>query len=306
MRVRIWMLALALMASHPALAQNAVPTPSGETVEQIKSRVQNIGTGELKRILERDPDTVLVDVRTVREGNLTGGIIRAKRSLVIPRGWLEFRIADAVPDKSTPIVVYCGTNRRSPLAADALSKLGYSNVKNYVDGFPAWREAGLPIETPDKEPRSFLYAKPIKVIDGVWSAIGATAPSTYQNAGHNNNLSFIITGDGVVVVNASGNYLLAQALHGEIQKITDQPVKYVILENGQGHAALGSSYWQERGVKVIAHADAAHELEERAEAILEQARRRTRDKSSGSRVTMPDETFDGERKGIELGGWRIE
>lgn len=288
------------------VAQDAVPTPSGETVEQVKSRIGNINTQELQSILARDPNTVLIDVRTVREGNLTGGIIRAKRSLVIPRGWLEFRIADSVPDKATPIVVYCGTNRRSPLAADALARLGYTNVKNYVDGFPAWKKAGLPIEAPDKEPGSFLYSKPVKVIDGVWSAIGATAPSTYQNAGHNNNLSFIVTGDGVVVVNASGNYLLAQALHEEIRKITDQQVKYVVLENGQGHAALGSSYWQEQGVPVIAHADAAHELEENAENIVEQARIRTRDKAFGSRVTMPDETFEGERKVIELGGWRIE
>ncbi|CAN0502913.1 unnamed protein product, partial [Discosporangium mesarthrocarpum] len=184
--------------------------------------------------------------------------------------------------------------------------LGYGNVKNYVDGFPGWKEAGLPIETPDKEPRNFLYSKPVKVIDGVWSAIGATAPSTYQNAGHNNNLSFIVTGDGVVVVNASGNYLLAQALHEEIKKITDQPVKHVILENGQGHAALGSSYWQEQGIPVIAHADAARELQENAESILEQAQIRTRDKAFGSRITAPDETFEGERKVIELGGWRIE
>ncbi|MEM7426652.1 MAG: rhodanese-like domain-containing protein [Pseudomonadota bacterium] len=299
------LIAFAICTEAPA-QEAAVPTPSGETVEEISGRVQNIGTDQLKRILAEDPNTVLIDVRTVREGNLTGGIIRAKRSFVIPRGWLEFRIADTVPDKSAPIVVYCGTNRRSPLAADALTKLGYSNVKNYVDGFPAWKKAGLPVEAPDREPQSFLYSKPVKVIEGVWSAIGATAPSTYQNAGHNNNLSFIITGDGVVVVNASGNYLLAQALHEEIRKITEQPVRYVILENGQGHAALGSSYWQERGIKVIAHADAAHELEERAETILEQAQLRTRDKSFKSRVTVPDETFHGERKVIELGGWRIE
>ena len=48
----------------------------------------------------------------------------------------------------------------------------------------------------DKYPQSVLYNKPVEVIPNVWSSIGATAPPTYENAGHNNNLSFIITGDG--------------------------------------------------------------------------------------------------------------
>ena len=121
---------------------------------------------------------------------------------------------------------------------------------------------------PDKNPESVLYDRPQEVIPGVWSSIGATAPPTYENSGHNNNLSFIITSEGVVVVNAGACYLLAKALHEEIRKVTDQPVRYVILENGQGHAALGSNYWKEQGVPVIAHVDAAKEIEEGAYALL--------------------------------------
>ena len=52
---------------------------------------------------------------------------------------------------------------------------------------------------PDKYPESVLYDAPREVIPGVWSAIGATAPPTYENSGHNNNLSFVITSEGVVV-----------------------------------------------------------------------------------------------------------
>ena len=86
----------------------------------------------------------------------------------------------------------------------------------------------------DQYPGSPLYSKPVEVIPHIWSAIGATAPPGYENAGHNNNLSFIVTGDGVVVVNGGAAYILAKALHDEIKSITDQPVKLVINENGQG------------------------------------------------------------------------
>ena len=60
---------------------------------------------------------------------------------------------------------------------------------------------GEALYTSDKAPDSMLYDKPQQVIEGVWSAIGATAPSRYENSGHNNNLSFVITSDGVLVVN---------------------------------------------------------------------------------------------------------
>jgi glyoxylase-like metal-dependent hydrolase (beta-lactamase superfamily II) len=150
-----------------------------------------------------------------------------------------------------------------------------------------------------------LYDLPREVVPGVWSAIGATAPGTYANSGHNNNLSFVVTADGVLVVNAGDNYLLAKALHDEIRKITDQPVKYVVLENGQGHAMLGSNYWKEQGATVIAHEDAAREIEEQSFALLQTTQERIKEKAEGTQVVMPDETFE-EQMVIELGGERIE
>ncbi len=158
---------------------------------------------------------------------------------------------------------------------------------------------------PDKYPESVLYDRPREVIAGVWSSIGATAPPTYENSGHNNNLSFIITDEGVVVVNAGACYKLAEALHAEIRKITDQPVKYVILENGQGHAALGSNYWRQQGVPIIAHVDAAREIEDGAFALMERMKSYNKDKAEGTEVVVPDITFE-DKHVIELGGVRIE
>jgi len=167
------------------------------------------------------------------------------------------------------------------------------------------RLTGEALYNSDKAPDSMLYDLPQEVVPGVWSAIGATAPGTYANSGHNNNLSFVITDAGVLVVNAGYNYLLAKALHDEIKKITGQPVKYVVLENGQGHATLGSNYWQEQGATVIAHIDAAHEIEEQSFALLEAMQARVREKAESTKVVMPDETFT-DKKVIDLGSERIE
>jgi glyoxylase-like metal-dependent hydrolase (beta-lactamase superfamily II) len=157
----------------------------------------------------------------------------------------------------------------------------------------------------DQYPASVLYSKPVEFIPHVFSAIGATAPPTYENAGHNNNLSFIVTDEGVVVVNSGGSYLLAQALHSEIKAVTDQPVKMVFTENGQGHAMLGNSYWAEQGVEIIAHVDAAHEFEEYGAQSLAAAQSRLKERADGTTIVPPTTTFE-DAFDVTLGGMKIE
>lgn len=157
----------------------------------------------------------------------------------------------------------------------------------------------------DQYPASALYSKPVEVIPHVFSAIGATAPATYENSGHNNNLSFILTGDGVVVVNGGASWQLAAALHDEIKNITDQPVRLVVDENGQGHAMLGNSYWREQGVKIVAHEDAAAEFEERGHDILDSAKRVQKEKAEKTTVALPDETF-ADKYVVQFGTFPVE
>lgn len=157
----------------------------------------------------------------------------------------------------------------------------------------------------DQYPGSLLYSKPVEVIPHVWTAIGATAAPTYANAGHNNNLSFIVTSEGVVVMNSGASYLLAKALHNEILKITEQPVKYVFVENAQGHAMLGNGYWKAQGATIIAHTTAADAFKKSGAAALQSTLRVNKEQGQGTSVVLPTETFS-HSKVIELGGLRIE
>lgn len=160
-------------------------------------------------------------------------------------------------------------------------------------------------EIADQYPASELYSKPVEVIPHVFSAIGATAPPTYENAGHNNNLSFIVTDEGVVVINAGASSRLAEALHTEIKAVTDQPVVLVINENGQGHAMLGNGYWRDLGVDILAHVDAVEETRRDGDFILQNMQRYNRDRAEGSRVEHANLTFE-DRHDISLGGVDIQ
>jgi glyoxylase-like metal-dependent hydrolase (beta-lactamase superfamily II) len=68
---------------------------------------------------------------------------------------------------------------------------------------------------------------------------------------------------------------------------------------------LGSNYWQEQGAKVIAHVDTAHEIEELGHDVYERMKLGRRDKSKGTKLTMPDITFE-EDYLIKLGDEVIE
>jgi glyoxylase-like metal-dependent hydrolase (beta-lactamase superfamily II)/rhodanese-related sulfurtransferase len=275
-----------------------------QTLEAVNKRIVNINTDELNKILDADPSVVLIDVRSPFELKYTGTIGRGQNVNIV-RGWLEFQIGDHAKSKDTPIIVYCGRNLRSPLAAKTLENMGYTNVKNYADGFFVWKEEMNPVKISDYEPDSILYRLPEVIAPGVYSAIGATQPYTYENSNHNNNLSFIVTTDGVLVFNAGGSYLVAKAMHEEIKKVTDQKVKYVVLENSQGHAILGSNYWKEQGAIIIAHVEADKEIRHRGEDIYARTLRVQKEKIIGTKVVFPDLTFK-EKMPISMGNTQIE
>jgi glyoxylase-like metal-dependent hydrolase (beta-lactamase superfamily II)/rhodanese-related sulfurtransferase len=274
------------------------------TLESVNKRIVNINTDELNKILDSNPSVVLIDVRSPFELKYTGTIARGQNVNIV-RGWLEFKIGDHVTSKDTPIIVYCGRNLRSPLAANTLETMGYTNVKNYADGFFTWKEEMNPVKVSDHEPDSILYRLPEEITEGVYSAIGAIQPYTYENSNHNNNLSFIVTTDGVLLFNAGGSYLLAKALHEEIKKITNQRVKYVVLENSQGHAILGSNYWKEQGAIIIAHVEADKVIKRRGADIYARSLRVQKDKMLGTKITYPDLTFE-EKMNLPMGDTQIE
>ncbi|MBN2647888.1 MAG: MBL fold metallo-hydrolase [Thiotrichales bacterium] len=91
--------------------------------------------------------------------------------------------------------------------------------------------------------------KPQKVMEGVYTVVGSLIWHTPENYGLNNNLSWVEFADGVFVFNAGPNPAVAYSFHQIIKQHTDKPVKWVAVENSQGHAYLGASYWVDIGVK---------------------------------------------------------
>lgn len=275
-----------------------------DLLQKAQIEINTIDTKALIELLKKEPNTALIDVRTRDEINKDGGYIKTNNYTNISRDKLEFLIPEYAK-KDEKIIVSCYDGNRSSLATKTLKDMGYKNVIWYKDSFKGWEKAGLKTSSLDRYPESLLYNKIEKVANDVYASIGITAPYWYESTAHNNNLGFVIGKDSVLVWNAGSSYLLAQSFHKEIKKITDKPVKYVVLENSQGHAILGSNYWKEQGATIVAQEIVKEEIEEKGQWVFNRLKKALRDKFDGTVLTMPDKFFKDNMK-FDLGGKIVE
>jgi sulfur-carrier protein adenylyltransferase/sulfurtransferase len=115
-----------------------------ELLQQVKSEIDEVDVTQAREILAGDDRPLVVDVRELdewSEGRIPGAIH-------IPRGFLESRIEQAVPDRAQPIFLYCAAGNRSAFAAKSLEELGYENVVSLAGGYTDWKRSGLPTELP--------------------------------------------------------------------------------------------------------------------------------------------------------------
>lgn len=110
-------------------------------VEDSKSRVREISVHEARAKLEQGRAT-LIDVR--EESEWAAGHARGAQHL--GKGVIERDIEKRVPDKRAEIILYCGGGFRSTLSADALQRMGYTNVASMAGGWRAWQDAAGPVE----------------------------------------------------------------------------------------------------------------------------------------------------------------
>ena len=118
----------------------------GKTVAQMLSdaaaKVPFMSLGELKSRVEAGAANLIVlDVRE-RDAYEQGHIAGAR---LLPRGQLEIRVNDELPDPTQRILVGCEFGRISTLATSTLREMGFQRAVALDGGMKAWREAGYPL-----------------------------------------------------------------------------------------------------------------------------------------------------------------
>ena len=115
----------------------------GQMLAEAAAEVPFIALAELdRRIASRPNDLVVIDVR--EESAFKAGHIPGARN--IPRGQLELRINEELPDPTLRIVTCCEFGKISTLAAQTLRQLGFARATALDGGVKAWREGGFSTE----------------------------------------------------------------------------------------------------------------------------------------------------------------
>ncbi len=112
-------------------------------VDDARTRIRETDAATVRARQESGDRFTLVDVRERDEwdrGHVPGAVHLGK-------GVIERDAEAALPDPDAEIVLYCGGGFRSALAADALGRMGYTNVSSMDGGWKAWTDAGYPTET---------------------------------------------------------------------------------------------------------------------------------------------------------------
>jgi glyoxylase-like metal-dependent hydrolase (beta-lactamase superfamily II)/rhodanese-related sulfurtransferase len=124
----------------------------GKTVAQMLAEaaavVPFMSLEELKtRIAREGCDLIILDVRE-RDAYEAGHIPGAR---LLPRGQLELRASEDLPDPTRRILAYCEFGRISTLAAATMREMGFQRALALDGGMKAWRDGGYPLKS-GKEP----------------------------------------------------------------------------------------------------------------------------------------------------------
>jgi glyoxylase-like metal-dependent hydrolase (beta-lactamase superfamily II) len=112
-----------------------------------------------------------------------------------------------------------------------------------------------------------------RVTDRVYYVEGLPGVAAPANQGFNSNAGFVVTDDGVIVVDALGSYPLGRALVSEIRRLTSQPIRRVIVTHYHADHFYGLAALKEAGAEVWAHQRGREYLATQGEQRLAQRRR---------------------------------
>lgn len=145
-----------------------------------------------------------------------------------------------------------------------------------------------------------------QVTNNVYAIIGELGNRSAENLGNNATFGFVVTNDGVVLIDSGATYNGAKEIELAIASITTKPVVKVINTGGQDHRWLGNNYFKQKGAEIIASKNAV--VDQKARVTDQFFRLGSLIDDKDIKITVPtyaDQTFDTQYS-FELGGTKFE
>lgn len=149
-----------------------------------------------------------------------------------------------------------------------------------------------------------LAMTPQAVADGVWFVQGEAAIGSAANRNFISNAGFVITRDGVVVIDALGSPELARELIAQIRRITRKPIRYVIVTHYHADHIYGLQVFKAAGATIVAHPGGRAYLTSDTARLRLQASRQELSPwiDKKTRLVAADRWLDAPETTLKLGG----
>lgn len=147
---------------------------------------------------------------------------------------------------------------------------------------------------------------PQRVTEHVYAIIGPTGPRTHENFGLNDNLGFIVTPDGVVVIDSGPAAQAGPIIERAVRQVTDRPVRWVINTGSQDHRWLGNGHFAAHGAEIIALARTARTQREYADQELNALKPVLKERLDGTHPEFTGRSLPGNAATLNLGGKVLE
>lgn len=143
------------------------------------------------------------------------------------------------------------------------------------------------------------------VSPGVYAYIGDIEGRTYDNEGLNANIGLVVTRDGALLIDSGASYQGAEKIAKAVQKVTTQPIKWVINTGGQDHRWLGNGYFKAHGAEIMAHADALPDMKARTNEHMSGLKATLKERFDGTVPTYPTTWLKEKTSRLDLGGVQV-
>lgn len=148
--------------------------------------------------------------------------------------------------------------------------------------------------------------RPEQVTGPVYAIVGPVGQRNQTNAGLNANYGFVVTPQGVILIDSGASAHSAAMLEKAIAQVTSQPVRWVLNTGSQDHRWLGNAYFAAKGAQVHALAATVQTQKVFGEQQILGLSRVVGDQMKGTQVQYASVVHPATQASLTLGGVQLQ